>query len=523
MKKAAENRISGGELISSVYLCLLSVALPLAVHKAYFDITLTKARVFWALSILFVAASAIFLIIRLFKEPNTLRSPRPALPDLLFSLFALTHILSSLLFRSSPALLAPDNRYQGILSFVLYLPVFLSLRRFCRFSSLVRYALLLGFSLAALLGILDIFDLSILPLRAVSPEIELPRFLSTVGNISFFSALCVLFLPLSAYWALSVKEFKAALPYALCALLALCGGLAARAESFLLGALFFFALIPLFSRDELVLRRVPLLWAFSSAAAMLFSLAMTRFALYLPSELTRLICASVPMLALSILSAAAYLWLRGKNSALVQRVRKGYVIVFWTLAAAALVFLLLANTLWRDALSDSPASFAVFSPSWGSDRGAEWVSFWQMFLSSPLSQKLIGSGAGSLADWDRAHRLFSDAVTDSAHNEYLHYLLTGGLIGCLSYLALIVLALRRALTCPSREKTALALSCAAYALQAFVNIAQPFTTPLFFAFLALLLSDGEDGEKSEAESALFWRVALAALAAALLIAAATSA
>ncbi len=518
MKNRTDNRTSAGELVCTAYLCLLGVALPLAVHDAYFDITRAKAVVFWALSALLLLAWALRALTTRGERPCPLRPDPPAA---LFAVFVITHILSTLLFHSSSdAMLAPDNRFQGVLSFALYLPVFLILRRGGRLSPLVRFALLLGSSAAALLGVLDVFDLSVLPLRAVSPAIELPRFLSTVGNISFFSALCVLFLPLAAYYALSAKDLRGAAPYAFCALVLFCGGLAARAESFLLGALVFFAGLPLFCRETAVLRRVPLLWALAAAAAMLFTLAMSSRALYRPSELARLLCAPGPMLAVCVFGAAAFLWLRRKDEALVLIVRKVYVILFAALLALALVFLLLANTLWKDSLPASIASVVVFGPSWGSDRGAEWMSFWQMFRSCPLPQKLIGNGAGSLAAWDVAHRIFPDAVTDSAHNEYLHYLLTGGLLGLASYLALLGIALRRALRRPSWAGCALALSCAAYAAQAFVNIAQPFTTPLFFALTALLLSEPASEDGGAGSEGPFWYAALCALALGLLVAAA---
>ena len=517
MKKAADNRISASAAISAVFLCLLGVALPLTVHDAYFDVTRTKAAVFWLLS----GALLLAMLLWLCLDRKGLSSLAPlAAPDRLFIAFALTHILSSLFFRPfSTAFPGPDNRYQGILSFALYLPVFLIVRRFGRFSRLVRFALLLGFSVAALLGVLEIFGADLLGLRAVSPQQELIRFLSTIGNVSFFGAACVLFLPIASYLALGAKDLRAALPCALCALLALCSGMAARTEGFVLGALVFFAVLPLFCRDTLVLRRVPLLWAAAAAAALLFFLVMDRFSLYRPSDLTRLICSPALLIPLCFLAAAGFALLRRADEGRVLLLRRIYVVLFWSLFAALVVFLILSNTLLREKLPSSLASVVIFSPSWGTDRGAEWVSFWKMFLAAPLPQKLIGSGSGSLAAWDRAHRLFSDAVTDSAHNEYLHYLLTGGMIGLGAYLSLLVLALRRALREPSRARTAVALGCAAYAAQAAVNIAQPFTTPLFLALLALLLSDDafrEDGK----EETVIWYVALCALALVLLIAAA---
>jgi len=522
MKKAVKNRISVGEILCTGYLALLGVMLPLAVHDAYFDITRTKALVFWVLSALFLAAFAVWRIVRGKEEPIRCR---PELPDILFGCFALAHILSTLLFRPLPAgLWAADNRFQGIVSFALYLGVFLVLRRRGSFSPLVRYAMGLGFSVAAALAIGEVFGADLLGLRAISPAIERPRFFSTVGNISFLSALCVLFLALASVPALSADSVPAALPWALCAALALCCGIAMRADSFALGALACFALLPLLTREARLLRRVPLLWAISAITALLFSLAMKGSALYRLSGIGAFLTS--PLLLLGVLAVSAALWLllcrRGDPAMIVFR--RVYGILFFVFLALGAVFLVLANTLWRDRLPASVSAFAVFSASWGTDRGAEWMSFFQMFREASLPQKLIGSGAGSLAEWDRANRLFSDAVTDSAHNEYLHYLLTGGLLGLLSYLSLLVLALRKALREPSPTRTALALACASYAVQAAVNIAQPFTTPLFLALLALLLSGrGDNRPQRDNGSDLFWRVALVGLALVLLVAAAAEA
>ena len=522
MKNAVKNRISAEEVLCTGYLSLLGVMLPLTVHDAYFDITRTKALVFWILSALLLAAFAVWRIAGRKGEPQRFQL---SLPDVLFGVFALTHILATLLFRPLPSgLWAADNRYQGVVSFALYLGVFLVLRRCGVLSGLVRYAMGLGFSVAAALAIGEVFGADLLGLRAISPAIELPRFFSTVGNISFLSALCVLFLALFSVLALAAETLPAALPPALVSVLALCCGIAVRADSFALGALACFGLLPLLTREARLLRRLPLLWMVSAITALLFSLTVRRFALYRLSSLGAFLTSPLLLVGVLIVSAALWLLLRRRGDAALVVFRRVYVIVFFALFVIGAVFLVLANTLWRESLPASLASVLVFSPSWGTDRGAEWMSFWQMFREASLPQKLIGGGAGALADWDRAHRLFTDAVTDSAHNEYLQYLLTGGLLALLSYLALLVLALRKALRNSSPTRTALALGCAAYAVQAAVNIAQPFTTPLFLALLALLFADRPEGApEREKGSELFWRVALAALALALLVAAAAGA
>ena len=515
MKKAVKKRISAGKVLCTGYLSLLGVMLPLTVHDAYFDITRTKAMAFWILSALFLAAFAVWRVADRKAEPLRFRF---SAPDVLFGVFALTHILSTLLFRPLPGgLWAEDNRYQGIVSFALYLGVFLVLRRNGSLPPLVRYALGLGFSLAAALAVSEVFGADLLGLRAISPELERARFFSTVGNISFLGALCVLFLALAGALAVAAKTWTGGAVWGLVALAALCGGMSARTEGFLLGALGFFLLLPLFCREALLLRRVPLLWACGAAAALLFSLLMKRWALYQMSSLGALVCSPAVLLVLCAVCAALWLVLRRCEDAALSRLRRIYGYVLGALALLGLVLLVLANTLWRDKLPASLASVLVFSPSWGTDRGAEWMSFAQMFREASLPQKLIGCGAGSLAEWDRAHRLFSDAVTDSAHNEYLHYLLTGGLLGLGSYLGLLVLALRKVFCEPSPTRTALGLAVGAYALQAAVNIAQPFTTPLFFPLLALLCADRDPGSGEATEGDLVWRVALAMLAGRLLL------
>ena len=92
MKRAVKKGISAGEILCTGYLSLLGVMLPLTVHDAYFDITRTKATVFWVLSGLLVLAAVLWLCLD--KEGRRTLTP-PSLPDGLLLAFVLTHILSS--------------------------------------------------------------------------------------------------------------------------------------------------------------------------------------------------------------------------------------------------------------------------------------------------------------------------------------------------------------------------------------------------------------------------------------------
>ena len=81
-------------------------------------------------------------------------------------------------------------------------------------------------------------------------------------------------------------------------------------------------------------------------------------------------------------------------------------------------------------------------------------------------------------------------IYDSAHNEYLNYLLCEGLIGLISYLGTFISALiigfKNMKDNPLILPTFMAVI--AYMVQAVVNIAIPITTPIFFTFMYMLVA-----------------------------------
>ena len=114
-------------------------------------------------------------------------------------------------------------------------------------------------------------------------------------------------------------------------------------------------------------------------------------------------------------------------------------------------------------------------------------SFWLTIFIN----KLFGTGPDTVYYVLKPHfaelAKYGDGSTDTVHNEYLNYLITQGLLGMLSYLAIIgsvcVRAFRRAKNNPMVLVFISAVIC--YAVQGIVNISQPMTTPLFFLFLSM--------------------------------------
>ena len=81
-------------------------------------------------------------------------------------------------------------------------------------------------------------------------------------------------------------------------------------------------------------------------------------------------------------------------------------------------------------------------------------------------------------------------IYDSAHNEYLHYLVTIGIVGLLAYVTYLGSAIVR--LCRGMkdrpEVVAVTFAVIAYSVQAVVNINIPIATPIIYQLLYMGLS-----------------------------------
>jgi len=181
-----------------------------------------------------------------------------------------------------------------------------------------------------------------------------------------------------------------------------------------------------------------------------------------------------------------------------ERVRKPYAIALVAAFLLAVFALVLLNTVWKDVPLGALERYLHFSESWGTDRGKIWAFAAQVYGKLPWYQKLFGASSGALFHADAVNPLFSDAALDTAHNEYLQYLITNGALGLLCYLAALGFAIRAGIKRGNEEPVyrGLTLAVIVYAVQAAVNIAQPLTTPLFFVLIGILISRKPDIIKS---------------------------
>ena len=80
-------------------------------------------------------------------------------------------------------------------------------------------------------------------------------------------------------------------------------------------------------------------------------------------------------------------------------------------------------------------------------------------------------------------------IFDSAHNEYLQFLLTIGPVGLAFYLVFQVTACRKMIKCWNKEQGTAAFGCVCaiicYAAQAVVNLNLPIVAPVWWVLLTI--------------------------------------
>ena len=137
------------------------------------------------------------------------------------------------------------------------------------------------------------------------------------------------------------------------------------------------------------------------------------------------------------------------------------------------------------------SSYVVFDDNWGTQRGYVWKRAVEIFTKklTPI-QKVFGYGADTFAllmqyyfpaDMQNGKMV----IFDSAHNEYLHYLVTIGFAGMASY---IVFMMSSVVAMAKRMKeqpvvAAVMLAVLAYMIQATVNINLPIAMPIILLWV----------------------------------------
>ena len=494
-------------------LILFLCAYPCFLRDHYFSMTRAKTLFFYGITVFFaVGCLVVWLVSRKQTEIRLIRK-NPA--ELFLALFMASAVVSCVAAESpKDSLIGAQGRFMGLLTFLFIWVAYLCISRFGRLTTPV--AVIFGVSVIGmcLIALLQFAGLNPFHLYDRTKDTVKSTFIALLGNKDVYYSYLALAVPFSMYLSFNAESVRESVFWHAVSFFGFTSVFACRSE----GVVLF--IIPVFlilfflegkNREGMLvfLRNVALLFA----AALLIR-ALKQFHAPLAETDSMLIdLLTHPLLAAAVILICAALYLVfmrvGVSAGFFRTLRIIAAVLVGAAVCAAIGGFVYFTFIDKTTDIGAASKILRYNNAWGSSRGFAWTRLTRLYFKKfTLLQKLVGSGeetVGLLMDryFKEDMKKWLTVVYDNAHNEYLQYLITLGLVGLLSYLFFAGNAIRSGFQEGDRFRRAAALACVCYMAQSFINISQALTTPLFFVFLALTQTQGLDpaGGKTQLSSA----------------------
>ena len=527
--------------VTGFFVFLILVFFPLYTHDKYFDIL--KARyVFykvWTLSLVLIliglgiaylfidynnnvsSPSAIERLVSFFKIENLKKNVN--VTDIFFIIMIISMTISTAgsAFKEE-SFYGSSGRFQGLECWILYFLTYIAISRTFKFKIMyLDFAIIAG-CFSCIWGTMDFFQLDPFGFFVNVSGHQRGMFASSIGNLNTYTNYTIIIFALAATLFIIEKDFRKSIFYFVTAIIGCTGSIFGLADNIVFGFIGFYMIVPFFC----IKTRRHLLRYLITIDILLFSTFLFSKGLLLPHNtmqssffqdlVNKSSAIQYLFIPFTVIVVAVYFALikikpnyediidnnlTPLDSNLTKRIKYAYCI----LVAAGVLFvtyvLIDVNVLKINAdfwLNNIPSSHQlVFDDNWGTHRGHNWrIAFTNFTQNFNFFQKLFGYGPDTYLIV--SERTFYDEmvsrygeVYDSAHNEYINYLICEGLIGLISYLGILISSVRYALKNMKNNPyiVACAMAVVAYAVQATVNIAIPISTPVYFTLMFICVSE----------------------------------
>lgn len=507
--------------LTNIYIVLLFTFFPLFLSNYYAAARRDKFWSFLIITGVIGIAVGIISLVRLFtkdnnynRKLNTYTDPfRLSLTDIGFFAFAGVSLISMLASgRIGHCFIglsdgASNGRNVGFLTILMLLTAYMMISRFYYNKKMVYYCIFGGITIVSVLAIINYYYIDPLGLFKAYEgssryDTVVNDFTSTIGNKNYLSALICVSLPFSFGMAIATEDKIMRIISYISTAIQFMGLIVATSDGGFLGCFAAFAVMAIVvSRSRKRLMR----YCAGIAAMMLgakvlwlFDLLMkgnskgyTSFSdFFLNSEYVFVIFAVFA-------GIAAFLFFTSKNTSetpdeLPKFIFFGILSLVCLAVAGFAALMVYFTFIDKYTTLTGTLRFFRFNEYWGTHRGYFWIKSFELYKDMNIWQKLFGAGPECFyyvfqPYFSEMSELFNEGSTNSAHNVYINYLITQGLVGLSAYLLFVGSAIVSSIK--NSKVNPLSLVCAfviiAYAVQDIVNIANPVNVPWFIIFIAL--------------------------------------
>lgn len=528
MKKRKQKKSTSLLLLEEInywYVFLMLLVFPLFYNNNFIDIVRSKLAFYKVVTFIFAGFAVLGMIAvgiegRKDKEPKG----KAAVPkkiifagipkDMLFTGIFAAAILLSTVFSEyrKEAWLGTEGRRLGAMIMLLYLFVYLVTGRYLQMKKSLLWAFLASNTVVILLGILDFWGLDILHMYDNLASNQHTVFISTIGNVNVNAGYLCLILPVVMVLYFLCEDWRMRLVYGVFLGLGFYEGYATVSESWLLGiGIAYFVLFGFACKSHGQMLRFLEVFGIFYLSSLMMRITLTigsaaqvsspMFLFFQNLTLQNFITNWFVLIAAGILLAVCFLVFgkaRQKNAVIPYLlIRKWFYIVFAVLAAAGILVILIANVKgegqWEGALG--LLNQLQLTDSFGSNRGYIWKRTVTAYGKLPWYQKIFGYGLNCFKQFISVDygaemtQLYAGTFID-AHNEFLQFLVTTGIVGVIGYFGIFI---STAVSCAKKaaDKPILmagTVMVCGFLAQGMVNNPQTFITPSAFLFLGILKS-----------------------------------
>lgn len=504
--KKQSREFKGIDVITKVFVLMICCLFPLFVHDKYFDILKTKYYFYSACVIsMILVFIAYILIIR--KEERkglflTMKSKIKSRKSVDLAVVAFWVIAAVSMFSSEyfyESFWGNEGRYSGFFLITLYVCAYFIISLCWKFKTWYLDAFLTASLLVCLFGITDYFQLDILGFKINMLPEEVPIFTSTIGNINTYTAYVSLAVASSAVLFTTSGERMHRLFYYVCMCISFFAIIMGVSDNAYISLAALFGLLPLylFSKKDGVKKYLIVIATFFSVIQCIdwINTAMGDKVLGIESAFDLIISYKGLLQIVLVLWLIVGIWYAvdyyTKNQ---WEIRGNWLRVSWLALLIAVIgavgFVLYdCNVLGNTEKYAVLSNYLIFNDDWGTNRGYIWRNALESYSQFSPWKKLVGYGPdtfGILLKEKTKDNIYRQ-IFDSAHNEYIHYLLTVGIAGLTAYLVFLGSFIKNCIKKASDKPYVMALVFAVvcYAAQGFVNINLPITTPIQWLMISM--------------------------------------
>lgn len=492
MKKTAN-------LLVTAYLLLLFVVYPFYMKEGYVEIGKAKYSFWIRISLSAAAVLLLFFVIQLIRKLKE-KSLHPGATDISILVFAGTLLITSALaVDRKETLFGTEGWNMGFALYGVLCLLYLMIRLLWKPDKWIIYLALLASGGIYFLGILDRFSIHLIPL-----EIRTPVFISTLGNINWFTGYLVIFTAVSASLFLLSEEKGMTVLSAVITLLGFTAGFGQGGSSvFLFFASLFPALLWIASYEKRKMPRLIILWGTWCISAQIIRLMR----ILIPDGYqydTENLCGDFTGGNLTLfLLIIGGLFLGGVTILMKRKeqtgrwIRRGLGLLGGILAAFVAVVMLYSYFCVSKGmeLSEFYDRLPWGDDSWGNGRGMTYRAAMMILTQMTPLQKLFGVGQDCFSAYaysipqvaDELRQYFGNERLTNAHNEILTMLVNHGIVGTISYLSIFITYVYKT---GKQSKNPYSISIAVAVICYLVHNMVSFANVLNLPFLIILLAMG---------------------------------